>query len=358
SFSAPYVAGLAALLKQKFPAATPAELRARLIESAEPVGNTGRLTVGGRVDADAALEIAARPSIVVRSVRIDAAGNAVLDPGETATVRVVLENLWLDATGVTVDATATTVGETPARTLIVEGGPVTIGALARDGTATADFTVRIPGNMRGHHYLDFAFAITADGGYTATRHYADEVSELGVDTEIEASFVGLDNALDDDFHAYHITLDHDLVNEDLVIRTQANPDIDLLVKYGERPVYDIALGADPESSAAIFCTSGDNDDCLDDDTAISGEADGFEAVRYLNARAGTYYIVVANFELQRAPLPYTISASAEPTIVDDDDGGGGGAMGVGTVAGLLGFGLLAAWARRRAARVSARAAPR
>lgn len=357
SFSAPYVAGVASLLKAKFPTATPRELRARLIESAEPVENTGSLTVGGRVNADQALELAARPSIVVRSVEIDAAGNDSLDPGETATVHVVLENLWLDATHVTIDATATTVGDSPERALTVEGGPVTIATLGSGGTATADFTVRVPGALTGHHYVRFAFAITADGGYAATRHYADEVSNLPVDGDIDASFVGLDAALQDDFHAYHVTLDHDLVNEDLVIRTRANPDIDLLVKSGERPVYDIALGADPESDGAIFCTSGDTGDCQDDETAVSGNEDGFEAVRVLNAHAGTYHIVVTNFAQPAGPLPYTISASLEPPL-DDGGGGGGGAIGAGTLAGLLGFGLLAAWTRRRAVRVSEGAVPR
>jgi hypothetical protein len=208
--------------------------------------------------------------------------------------------------------------------------------------------------------VSFAFTITADGGYSATRHYADEVSNLPVDGEIDATFKGLDadDGLQDDFHAYHITLDHDLVNEDLVIRTAADPDIDLLVKYSSRPLYDIALGADPESDNAIFCTSGSTSDCQDEDTAISGFEDGFEQVRYLDAKAGTYYIVVANFALQREPLAYTISASPAPPR-DNGGGGGGGAMGTATLAGLLGFGLLAAWTRRRrAVRISARDVPR
>lgn len=352
SFASPYVAGVAALIKSQIPAASVAEIKARLIESGEPGQDAGVLTAGGRVDADKAIEMTARPSIVLKSVVVDAAGNGSLDPGETATVHVTFENLWQAATGVSVTATAATAGETPARAFTVTG-PVTVGAIGQGATGTADFNVTVPADIVGHHYVRFTFAVTADGGYTASRHWQDEVASIPLDTDVSASFVGTDVALGDDFHAWDVVVPADLADQDLLITTTASPDIDLLVKYNAKPVYDIALGADPEDPDAVFCTSGTADDCDDPDTGISGFPDGNEAIRVTHAPAGTYHIVVVNFALQNTPLNYTISAR-RVEHQSSGGGGGGGAMGAATIAGLLGFGLLAVFARRRSQRATAR----
>lgn len=58
SMATPHVSGVAALIKAAFPAATAAEIKARLINTADPVaGLAGRTLTGGRVNAASALEI-------------------------------------------------------------------------------------------------------------------------------------------------------------------------------------------------------------------------------------------------------------------------------------------------------------
>ncbi|MDB5970662.1 MAG: Subtilase family protein [Hydrocarboniphaga sp.] len=329
SFSAPYVAGVAALIRSQYPSATVHEVKARLIESGQNGDNAKQMSIGGRVDADAALDMAARPSLIVKSVTLDAAGNHVLDPGETVLMHVVVQNLWLAASNVRI-STAAENGIT-VNGITVNGGSVALGSIAQNGTASADFSITVPAGITGHQYEHFRFTLTADGGYSTTRGYEDEVGKLPLGTDVDAGFAGSSADLYDEYQAWHV----DVPNADaryLVIESEANDDIDLLVKRSTPPQYDITVGIDPDSDDedGFFCTSGTASKCLDPDTYVGGATQtGLERVCIANPGAGTYHIVAVNFAQLPAPLSYRLSAYTSNICGKASSSGGGGSFGAG-----------------------------
>ncbi|MDX8394886.1 MAG: S8 family serine peptidase, partial [Mariprofundaceae bacterium] len=109
SFSSPFVAGIAALIKSQYPQATYQELKGRIMAAASLPANQvqtvrrGVLATDGLADAHAALTLAQQPVLVVRDIRVDdAAGNnnGQLDPGESTSLWIDLENTWQDASNI------------------------------------------------------------------------------------------------------------------------------------------------------------------------------------------------------------------------------------------------------------------
>jgi subtilisin family serine protease len=348
SFSSPYVAGVAALIRAAYPNATYSEVKARLIESGQNGENAQVYTVGGRVDADRAIEMSPRPSLVVESVTIDAAGNGQLDPGETAVVHVVVRNIWQAAGNAQLSATAD-------NGLTIAGGPVALGTLAQNETASVDLQVTVPTTLTGHRYVVFNFALTADGGYQTNRRYVDEVALLPFDVKTTSSFAGFDADLYDEFHAWHFELPN--AAPFLVVESNASLDVDILVKRETPPVYTISLNADvTDNNPDFFCTSGTGANCLDPQTYIGGDTtSGLERVCIPNAQPGTYHIVAVNFSQPDAALPYSLHAYPSSICGLQTGGGGGGSAGTATLLTLM----LGALARRlRGLRIHrARAAP-
>ncbi len=309
SFASPYVAGVAALLRSHV-APTPGylEIKARLIESGSAVGgaNPTLRTAGGRVDADKALEMTSRPSLVLRGVAfLNGDGNGALDPGEALEVEFSLRNLWQTAGNVvaTLDAGSD---------ITVNSGPVNVGTLLGGSDATATFSISVAPGSSGHRYIPFSLTLTAAGGYSATRSY---IAEIGTLVPGVAVVQGFADDLYDEFHAWHVDVPAPGVgNRTLVLRTSTDgrKDVDLIAKYGTPPKYSITVGINPETTAGYFCTSGSTVDCQDPTTQVSGRLDGNEAITIENPAPGTWHLVMVNF-IQQA-LPYTLTA----TLADGD----------------------------------------
>lgn len=348
SFASPYTAGIAALLKMAFPAAGFAELKARLVEGAEPgAGNALLLTGAGRVNAARSLELAPGPSLVIREVRW-ADDNGAPDAGETAQLEITLANLWQDAVNVVGTLSAD-------QGFVTAGGPIAFGDVGSQQTVTRRFDVAVPQGIADHRYVRFTLALAADGGYGASRHFIAEIGDLG-EAAVTQAFAPLSQNLYDEFHAWHYDLaalpeDHN----QLVIETTAPADIDLLVKKGTPPRYSITVGINPETDVGFFCTSGTARNCHDPDTEISADTAGNEAVVIDNPTPGTYHIVIVNFaQLENglryglraytrdASAPDEVDAVADPAPAPD---GGGGALAPALLGGL---GMLALLRRRRA----------
>lgn len=310
SFSSPYTAGVAALVKAHVaPAPDYLEIKARLIESGTSIGgaNPRAMTSGGRVDADAALDIADRPALVLTGVAFDAAGNDALDPGEAADVSFTVRNLWQGATNVmatlaTDDADVT-----------VNSGAQALGAIASLDDAPATFSVTVAGGITEHRYVNFTLTLTADGGYTATRNYIAELGTLTLAAEISQPFSG---AIYDDYHAWHVDVPSPVGTKTLFLRTTtpSSNDIDLLLKRDVPPQYSITVGINPEVSFGFFCTSGTTLNCQDPDTLVSARQDGVEEISIVDPPAGTYHAVIVNFEQLAGPLTYTLEAE----VLDGD----------------------------------------
>lgn len=315
SFSSPHVAGIAALIKSVYPDADYREVRARIIEGAEPGvsdGDVDELTAGGRVDAASSLDMAPRPSLVIRALRLVDDGNQRLDPGETLDIELTVENLWRPATGVQAQLFA------PAGRVEVLGGPLALGNIATGATATARFSVRVTDALTSpYEDLGLALQLTADGAYAARRPFRLELAELTPGLAVSET---LSEGLHDEFHTYHVDLPSTPgTAQRLVIRstvTERDPatgqskDIDVLVKYGRPAQYDIDLGAPAEDEPTFFT----------DADAVGGGEDGNEQVVIDNPQAGTYYITVLNYSLSES-LGYTLEVS-----LDRSGGSGGGVM--------------------------------
>jgi hypothetical protein len=308
SFSSPYTAGIAALVRMAYPSASHGEVKARLIEGAEPGDGVNLRTAGGRVNAANSLNLAPRPSLVIESVDWVDGGNGVLDPGETLSVDITLRNLWLDATGVS----GTLSADEP---VTVTSGAVGFGAIAADGTATASFDLAVDGAVSDHRYVHFTLALTADGGYTASRGFIAEIGQLLAGVVVNQAFASRDADLYDEFHAWHFDLTTlPAGHNQLVIQTTSDapgfcsPDLDLLVKRDEPPRYSITVGVNPESPSGFFCTSGTTENCQDPQVFLSADFDGHEGVAINNPAPGTYHVVIVNFAQLPDGMDYTLRA--------------------------------------------------
>jgi subtilisin family serine protease len=333
SFASPYVAGLAALMLDEYPQADPLELRARLIEGAEPGvagGDAHELSVGGRVDGANSLGLAPRPALVLRAVRLIDGGNARLDPGETLEVEVEVQNLWQSATAIEARLQA------PDGVVRVLSGPQSIPALARAQTAAVRFRIEVLDSTVAYQDLGFRVDLSAAGGYTAQRPFRQELARLAPGTSVQAT---LSQGLHDEFHTFHVDVAQPPPGRQLVLRSTAARDIDLLVKFGSPAQYNIDLGTTPDDDGTFFTDA----DC------VGGGEDGNEIVGIDDPRSGTYYVTVLNFSLADA-LDYGLQAAFEQgaapcnTSARGDDAGGGGGGGGGvppTLLWLLGFALIA-----------------
>ena len=303
SFSSPYTAGVAALIRSHVPGVTFGDIKARLIESGSsvPGANPEQRTAGGTVDADAALDMAAGPSLVIRSVDFkNGDGNRALDPGENLTVEFTLRNIWQNATGVTASLSAD-------NSVTVVSGTLSSTTILAQGEAVATFNISVAAGITDHRYVTFTLTLAAiEGNYTATRSFIAEIGDLASGVPVTQSFVSDPY---DEFHAWHVDVPPALPPgiKTLIVRTSTagGEDIDLLAKAGIPPQYNITVGINPEVDQGFFCTSGTANDCQDPDTLVSGRLDGVEAITIVNPAAGAYHLVVVNFDQQA--VPYTIS---------------------------------------------------
>ncbi|MGH8029179.1 MAG: S8 family serine peptidase [Arenimonas sp.] len=335
SFSAPYTAGVAALILSEYPTASVAEIKARLIEGAEDGDEVNLRTAGGRVNAAQSLDLAARPALIITGIDwLDA--NDALDPGESTSVAITIENLWQQGTGV-----SGTLGADNGVT--VTSGALNFGTVAEGGTATATFNVDVGAGIVGHRYVHFTLALSANGGaYTATRGFIGEIGRLATDVLTTQTFASRDVDLYDEFHAWHYDFDGTLPagHTQLVIETTStapglsSPDIDLLVKRTVPPEYSITVGINPEQPG-VFCTSGTTFNCRDPDVFIDADGDGAERVAITDPPAGTYHIVIVNFAQLQNGMTYTLRAYTRAAPASFGGGGGGGRVPVPVLAALI-----------------------
>jgi subtilisin family serine protease len=321
SFAAPYAAGIAALIRGEYPNANAVEIRARLIEGANPGvdgADAGELTAGGRVDAAASLDLDARPSILIQSVDLVDDGNHRLDPGETLQIQLSLSNLWVGASDVEVSLSA------PADAVEILTPTAVAGPLASGASAQASFTVRVLPQSISYREVPFTATISADAGsYTAQRHFLQEIAPLhdGISAQSKLS-----TGLHDEFHTYHFDVAQ-LPDPDthLVIRSSAAQDIDLLIKHGAPAQYDIDLGADSADDPTFF-TNADQ---------VAGEESGNEEAILCDPVVGTYYITVVNYSLEES-LDYRLTAAIEPDSASAcGNGYSGGSSGGGALSPLM-----------------------
>jgi hypothetical protein len=337
SLAAPYTAGVAALIKSQYPSAGFREIKARLIEGADPGQDPANLArrrvAGGRVNAARSLALTPRPSLVLRSVVV-ADGNGRLDPGESTNIDLVVQNLWLSANHVVATLSAVN------NAVSVNGAPQTLASLGSGQAQTMRFSVNVPAAPRPHQEVFFDLTLTADGGYSATRSFALEIAELFDGTQVSET---LQTDLYDEFHTYHFDVPSTAGIGEIDFDTTSTADIDILVKRNAPPHYQYELGTP--------CPEHEEDPgvCYDDADVVGQNPDGNEHVVFDNPAPGTYYVTVINFEHRPDPVGYTLRAKLVPRPAGGSGndggshGGGGGALDAGL---LLALGMLALVRRR------------
>lgn len=351
SFSAPYVSGIAALIRDYFPAASVRDVKARLINAGQagldPANPAAARTASGRLDAARALNLASGPALVIKPVQtssydlrydsgtqtvpvyepvvVEDGGNGRLDPGESATLRISLENLWQAATGVRATLSADVEG-------LVTAGSVDFGTLASGGSQTGRFAVQVPATLSGYRQIAFTLAISADGGYRATRQFRLEFGRLLAGQTVSQT---IGNGLYDEFHTWVFDAASLPAGRNrLRIQSSGSNDIDIFVRYAQPAQYSVDLDADVDLS------EGDPEPFyfvnVPDAQRGDRSRDGNETVQIDNPQVGSYYVTVVNYD--RTPgATYTLRADLENTLLGPDDGGG--AVGPALLALLLGVGL-------------------
>ena len=332
SFSSPYIAGIAALIKANT-GVTGANswrtLKAHLLHggvngvglgAGNVPGNNklappGRVATG-RIDGLRALQGPTGGVLIINGVTVDDSvsgnNNGVLDPNETADLIVTLENVWTTENNVNGTLSVLDSNQFPSELdsgqLTVNQASASFGTVTQDGFASGRFSVTL-GDISGHEQYFFTLNLNSNNGALPARYFYHEVGQLenGI---AKSQLIGRNNW--DEFHTF--TFDVPVGASNLNVRTTSinSIDIDLLLRKDSHPEYLIALAEDPEDPDASpqFFTG--------QDTFSSGNFDGTESITPTGDLAGTWYATVVNFDQSRHT--YTVTASFDAPPDADNDG--------------------------------------
>ena len=170
SMACPHVAAVAGLILAKYPDLNSEQVVARLLGTTDEIvaanPTQAHLLGTGRVNAHNALADPEHPAIAFADLDIlddvGGNGNGVLEPGETASLLVFLENLWADAT----DVHATLGAVSPEVTIL--DAVSSYGALASGqklGNVDDPLEIRLSDSAPSGTEVELTLAVTASGGY-------------------------------------------------------------------------------------------------------------------------------------------------------------------------------------------------
>lgn len=162
SMASPIVAGVAALVRAKYPQLSPQQVVARLKATADPIdnitGNRNRAWMGklgsGRVNAYRAVTTANAKYVELAGATItDTDGDNVFEPGDTVTILPTFRNLLAPVQNATAVIRPVTAGAS--QLFAFTDSVVTLGALGQDVTLTSPspFRLRIPAGTPQNYVL-------------------------------------------------------------------------------------------------------------------------------------------------------------------------------------------------------------
>ncbi len=168
SLAAPFVSGLAGLIRSRWPEWTPAMVRNQLVQTADDLDALNPAYAGqlgaGRINAAAAMQDP-HPVLTLAGTAVNGDPLGRPTPGEAATLVVTLGNDWLDAIGVTGVLSTTdpyvTLGQATA-----SYGDIPAG---ESGDSSPAYTFTVASGAGYNHPIPFTLDVTANGGtYTTT----------------------------------------------------------------------------------------------------------------------------------------------------------------------------------------------
>lgn len=292
SFSAPYVSGVAALLKAQFPKASFQELKGRILAGVTPITSLqGVVASSGRLNAANALTVAVQPVLMIHRIFWKDGFNQVPDPNEVLNMDIVLENVWKNATAI-----RATLVPLSANVTVLQAN-TTYPDLNTDTYASprTPFQIKINNNATGQQTYQFRLDIQAAGGYVVSRYYQLIMGTLKNGVAYQGQLMV--NAMDD-VQFFHIDVPAGVGS--LHISTIAGRDLDLLVRVGGVPQFDYQLMIQaPNDPFAVGLGT------LVSSTLGSGN----ENKVITNPAAGTWYMALANFDSAATNYPYTLTAT-------------------------------------------------
>lgn len=295
SFSAPYVAGIAALLKSNDPSADFRTLKARILASVTPLESArGKVLTGGQADAFQALEILPHPLLTIHSFEwfnVIGDGDQKVDPGELLELNLELHNGWIDATGVTATlSTQDQLVDILWDEVIYPDLTISQGLQANPEER---FLLYFRPEIEGHKRVDFILEITSNEG-VVKRYFQ---LELGVLRNGELYQEVLQQSEQDDFHVYHIDFPEGASNLRVETTADQGVDLDLLLADGEFPQFVFTPegeGGDPGTTPGPM-------------SKIDGNESGNEQIEVFSAKSQMIEVVIINFS-QSSDEPYTVRA--------------------------------------------------
>ena len=316
SFSAPFVAGVAAsLLARSSEQTTALEIKAAIMASATPFsdGLKARLATDGYVDAFAAYQALndPKPLPVISQIEVDDSvntgnNNGVVDPGEIVNLKITLDNIGIEADSLSAILRSSTLG-----------GIYTALSMSFPGFDQANFQYgRVVMEFSGVDFnefyqsqnVEFALHLTSHYGINkeaqVSRYFTIDTGSLEIGTPVRNTIRSNDDN-QDEFHYYHVNLEK--TEKELLITLtmdEQNFDIDMLVRYESPPQFSYE---DYENSAVLDRYE------MGTKSGIEGVSD--ETVTIKNPSIGTYHIIViADDDIKKSDMSYTLSATTSSEI--------------------------------------------
>ncbi len=164
SFSAPLIAGVAALVQTRFPAFSPDQVREQIRVTSDPIDDDNPLFRGkmgkGRVNAFRAVTATDIPAIRMTDFSIlDSGGNGTIESGETVQLTATFTNYLAEAAGVTVELVSEDAFVT------ITDATASVGTLASGAEATVTVSFEMAADTPGNRSLLFFLEVSA-GTYT------------------------------------------------------------------------------------------------------------------------------------------------------------------------------------------------
>ena len=314
SFAAPFVSGIAALIKAQFPSADYSELKGRIMASVE-ASTPAVVSSGGRVNAADALSVSAQPVVVIQDIQVlDSSGDndGLIDADESFTLGLTLDNVWDSANDVTAELVSLSSG------LTVVSAQADYGDMAAGSRFAATFTLEA-GSYSGIQRFPMRLDISDGDGYRVSRRFDLESGGLvSGDAVVET----INNSAQDDYHYYHLNVPAGQpFLEVRVFSLQNGTDMDLVVSRDVFPLFE-PLGYEAESGVHV-----------------SASEDSDETIRIESPLAGTYHIVVTDYERVDG-AEYTLLAKSNNNPPPGGDGDGDTESGGSGALAFVGLGLL------------------
>lgn len=329
SFSAPYVAGIAGLIRTQNPVAirTYQDMKGAILASARAqTSMQGRIATGGTAYAAAALPAALTPApvLLIRSVAWQDNNNGWPEAGETAFLDIQIENAWNPASGITAKLTSLSTN------LTITSPTASYPNLAQDAYASPTTLFQAQVSPTATSYETFRLRLDIYAGLqTTTRYY--EIGQGSLSKGVTYAGTLMKNAYDD-AQFFHLTVPNNIMR--VTLNTTSATDVDLLVSTQHPPqfgYYSLPTSVDSYTQAAATKNSGNESLSISTTASKDVYVAVVDASKFGTIALNYNYTVTANYS---APPVITLTganpmsitsgtAFTDPgsTVTDDVDAG-------------------------------------